>query len=403
MTLLVVTLALVRLLGALVFIDFALGPQKHLRYPVIATGWFIYAASPIFRILAALPDDLFSAAYGLTATIGVLVVSSGTLAYKHCYPLRNVLIAAGAILLATLALRITADDQALFYFYALAQFGILIGLFSSIFFDFRTFFAIGGRSYYWAAAVMAIGALHALAYPAFYSTYPDIPLPFAVTTVLSVMIIIFFIHLEHTISLREKEGLLAEVHHRVRNNLQLIESLLHLEGVYRNPAEYETLIEDVYRKIHSMSLIHELVYEEGSYGSFDLSLYARRLSDEISEVGERERERKITCHVSGEPLFVSMERMIPMGMVLQEALENAAIHGAAEQRELEIRVDIWESAKGTGRIRVADNGPGFPEGFDPRSTETLGYTLINQLVQQVQGSYEIRGNHGASIFVEFPL
>jgi len=401
MTLLAVTLALVRLLGALVFIDFALGPRKRLRYPVIAAGWCVYAASPLLRIASAAPGDIFSLGYGLTATVGVLVVTSGIVAYQSRYPLRLVLLASAAIAAAALLLWLFAEEQTLLYYFHLVQFLIMVGIFSRIFFNLRMFTAIGGRSYYWAVGIIGVGALHALAYPAFYSFYPDIPLPFALTTIISVMLIIFYVYLEHTISLKEKEGLLAEVHHRVRNNLQLIESLLHIQGAYRSPEEYETMLHDVYQKIHSIALIHEMVYEEGEYGSFNVSAYAHRLHEEV--LGAHQDAPHISCRISADPVFVAIERVIPMGMVLQETLTNAVTHGAKGRNELSITIEIWESARGTGCIRVADDGPGFPEGFDPYNAATLGYILIAQLVRQIGGRFLLEEGGGAQVFVEFPL
>jgi two-component sensor histidine kinase len=331
----------------------------------------------------------------------VLVIAAGALAYLDRYPLREVLWTGGGIALAAAALWFSPRPELLYYFFALLQFAILLGVFSRVFFNFRAFVAVGGRSYYWVAGVLGIGALHALAYTAFYSAYPEVPLPFALSLLLSVMVIIFFVHLEHTLSAKEKDSLLAEVHHRVRNNLQLIESLLHLEGEYRSPEEYETLLRDLYQKIRSISLIHELVYEEGHYGSFDLAVYLRRL---CAEVGNSYRENQAArIHVRAETLFVSLEQAIPLGIIVQESLENAVTHGGGEREELNVGLEIWESARGTGLVRVSDDGPGLPDGFDPARAESLGYILINQLVRQISGSLRLEEGPGARLLIEFPL
>jgi two-component sensor histidine kinase len=401
MTLVAVTLAAVRLVGALVFIDFAFGRETRRRYPVLAAGWLLYAVSPLLRIPSAAPDDLLGLLYGLTATLGILVVTFGALSYLRPYPLPLVSAAAAGIAAAAFLLWLSPWSGRLPVFFASAQFLVLIGVFSRVVFDFRSFYAVGGRSYYWAAAILILGGLHALAYLTVYPTYPEQPLPYAVTMILSVMLIVFYIHLEHTISLRERETLLAEVHHRVRNNLQLIESLLSLERAYRSPEEYEELVGDVYRKIHSLSLIHELVYEEGTYSCFDIAAYARRLGEEVT--GTERRGRSVQCRVEADSLFLSMERVIPLSMVLQEALENAALHAGEAPGPVEIRVEVGKSEGNRGLIRVADNGPGFPPGFDPAHGGRLGFTLINQLVRQIGGNLVIERCGGGCLRVEFPL
>jgi two-component sensor histidine kinase len=368
---------------------------------VLSVGWLLYGVSPLLRLFSSSHHDPFGLLYGLTATLGILIITLGALSYMHGYPRRTVLAAAPAIIAGALLLWVSPWESALNIYFPVLQLIILMTVFSRIVFNFRSFIAVGGRSYYWAAAVMAVGALHALAYLTVYPDYPDFPLPFAMTMVLTVMLIVFFIHLEHAMMLREKENLLAEVHHRVRNNLQLVESLLSIEGAYRSPGEYEKLVRDVYQKIHSISLIHELVYEEGSYESFDIAAYARRLCEEVT--GVRESGTTVTCSVTAVPLFLPMERIIPLGMVLQEALENAAVHASSGGRDVKITVEIEAGGRGRGSCCIMDSGPGFPAGFDPDSESSLGFTLINHLVRQFAGSLEIERRKGGCLRVEFPL
>jgi two-component sensor histidine kinase len=404
MTLLAVTLAAVRLVGALVFIDFAFRPHKRLRYPVLAAGWLLYGASPLLRLASAAPTDLFGLLYGLTATLGILIITLGAISYLHSYPVRPLLYSALFIVLGSLLIWISSRPGLLTLFFPLLQFITVIGVFSRIVTRFQAYSSIGGHSYYWAAAILAAGALHALAYLAVYENYPEIPLPYAVTMVISVMLIIFFIHLEHTLSLREKDNLLSEVHHRVRNNLQLIESLLGLEQEYRNPEEYQILLNDVYKKIHSLALIHELVYEEGSYVSFDFSRYALRLAEEVN--GTANYGWPVHCRVAAMPLYLKMEQVIPLAMVLQEALDNAAAHGCTEHSGgdgVEITVTVEQRGRNEGSLRVTDNGPGFPAGFDPGKGATLGFVLITQLVRQIDGTLTVDCDGGARLQVDFQL
>ncbi|MFZ5425585.1 MAG: PAS domain S-box protein [Thermodesulfobacteriota bacterium] len=201
-------------------------------------------------------------------------------------------------------------------------------------------------------------------------------------------------------SLKEKEVLLREIHHRVKNNLQIVSSLLSLqEGLTDNPEAREVLADSMGR-VTSMAMIHEHLYRSDDLTEIDMESYLRQLLPGI--VNSLRGHKDITLEIEAVPLPLSLEQAIPFGLVMNELAVNALKHGFAGRDEGTLRVSVHPGEVMVA-VEVADDGNGLPEGFDPARPETLGMQLVTTLTGQLGGMLEAESGKGAKFSVTFPL
>lgn len=203
------------------------------------------------------------------------------------------------------------------------------------------------------------------------------------------------------VSLHEKEVLLKEVHHRVKNNLQVISSLLRLEAARsKQPATRETL-RDMQGRIRSMALLHETIYRSANIARVDLAVYLTNLSTQLF--------RSLVTHpglirlkLNLASASVDIDQAIPCGLLLNELLTNALKHGFPDGRAGEVRVE-FQPVGGAGelRLRVSDSGIGLPPDFAEKRQGSLGLQLVSDLSRQLGGKLEARSESGAVFEVFF--
>jgi PAS domain S-box-containing protein len=202
-------------------------------------------------------------------------------------------------------------------------------------------------------------------------------------------------------SLNEKEVLLREVHHRVKNNMQVISSLLNLQSRrLHDPAVLE-MFKESQRRIRSMALIHERLYQSSDLSRIEFSHYLRNLATHLFHSYQVNTDR-IRLRLDTEEVFLNINTAIPCGLIVNELVSNALKHAFPEGRTGEVAVELHR-VRGDGYVvQVKDDGVGFPEGLDYRRTETLGMQIVNTLVDQVDGSIELARGKGTgfSIFLQ---
>ncbi len=209
---------------------------------------------------------------------------------------------------------------------------------------------------------------------------------------------------EVRISLREKEVLLKEVHHRVKNNFQLITSLLSLQA--RNVTDSESLeqFSDAQKRIRSMALIHEKLYQSEGFARVDLSVYVKSLIGELYGLllkGRREAEIGVDIG----DLSLGIDQAVPCGLLLNELLTNSMKYAFPPDWEGEpkISVSIHSTADNTVEMIVSDNGVGIADDIDLESPQTFGLSLVVILARQLSGEVRIEKNGGLRFVVTFPL
>jgi PAS domain S-box-containing protein len=203
-------------------------------------------------------------------------------------------------------------------------------------------------------------------------------------------------------SLREKEALLKEIHHRVKNNLQVTSSLLRLQaGAIGNEAAREMFAETETR-IRSMALVHEKLYQSTNLSRIDFADYLRSLGELLLRSSAIDPAH-VTLDVSDGDIFLSIETAVPCGLIANELLSNALKHAFPNGRTGRIQVQLETGSDGWVAIDIRDDGIGLPKTFDMERNDTLGLHLVRGLVQQLDGTLNVeRRNIGAAFRVAFP-
>jgi PAS domain S-box-containing protein len=202
-------------------------------------------------------------------------------------------------------------------------------------------------------------------------------------------------------SLREKEALLREIHHRVKNNLQVTSSLLRLQAGATDDARARLLFEEAVNRIRSMALVHEKLYQSTNLSRIDLADYVRSLGELLTRSSALEPSN-VTLDVFGPPTFLPIDTAVPFGLIINELLSNALKHAFPSGRG-RITVELRERPDDTLAVIVRDDGVGLPAGVDPERLETLGLKLVYALVHQIDGSIAIEDvQSGASFLIVIP-
>jgi PAS domain S-box-containing protein len=200
-------------------------------------------------------------------------------------------------------------------------------------------------------------------------------------------------------SLREKEVLLQEIHHRVKNNMQIISSILSLEiGHLDDPAVRQAL-QVSQSRIRSMSLIHEKLYQSEDLARINIAEYVGDLCRDLKTMGPNASPVDLTLDAA--ELHAGVDFAIPFGLIVNELVTNAIKHAQEDDQAPKVRVSLSQSSEGTVLV-VSDNGPGFPDDFDPAAGTTLGMELVSSLVSQLRGNIEFLSEGGAKLRVVVP-
>lgn len=200
-------------------------------------------------------------------------------------------------------------------------------------------------------------------------------------------------------SLQEKELLLQEIHHRVKNNLQIICSLINLQmGKIGEGNQAECGLRDTENRVRSMAFVHELLYQSDEFAAIDFSAYVRRLSDFLIQAYEAEDER-IRLEFSLDRVSIPIDKAIPCGLIMNELISNALKHAFPEGRSGTIQVRLSRQADGFVELTVQDDGIGFAAG----KRGGIGLTLVESLTAQLHGRLEIEDDGGRLTRVAFPI
>ena len=197
-------------------------------------------------------------------------------------------------------------------------------------------------------------------------------------------------------SLKEKEALLKEVHHRVKNNMQVITSLLRLEANRIDHPITRSVLKDMQNRILAMAALHEALYRSNNFAQVDLSSYLKELTGQLARslVASPGQVRFVLDLF---PVGLDLDQAVPCGLIVNELVSNAMKHGLSSGRPGEVRVGMEWAGGGLLRLRVADDGVGLPADFDARRRKSLGLQLVADLARQLGGNFHI-GPGPAAIF-----
>ncbi len=198
-------------------------------------------------------------------------------------------------------------------------------------------------------------------------------------------------------ALQEKTMMLKEVHHRVKNNLQVICSLLSMQIDSAPGARCAAALNDAYSRVQAMSLIHEQIYQSESLSDLDFGKYVEALSQRLFATYCVDPAR-IGIELSVERVRIDMQRAIPCGLILSELFSNALKYAFPDGRVGVIRVSLRRMAAGRMELAIEDNGRGLPADLDWQTTQSLGMQVVRTLSRQLRAELSVRSGPGGTSF-----
>jgi len=204
-------------------------------------------------------------------------------------------------------------------------------------------------------------------------------------------------------SLKEKEILMREIHHRVKNNMQVISSMLNMQSAQLQDPAARTAFKECQQRIKSMAMVHEKLYRSRDLSNVNFPDYLNNLAWNIFYDQQLEPDQ-VQLHLDIEPQNLNLNLAVPVGLILNELITNCFKHAFPQGRRGNLWIKFRKLPAGRFELRVKDDGVGFPRKLDLKKAETMGLVIINTLVEQIDGEIKlIRGrNKGSEFRLTFP-
>jgi len=200
-------------------------------------------------------------------------------------------------------------------------------------------------------------------------------------------------------ALREKETLLKEIHHRVKNNLQVVSGLLNVQNAFVKNEEASRIIRESETRVRAMALIHEKLYQVEDLASVDLNDYIQSLTGSLMKSHNMEK-LGITVNIKTGNTALNLDTIVPCGLILNELVSNIMKYAFPDGRKGIIDIDL-EKDGDEFILRIADNGVGIPEDLDLEKSRSLGLSLVGNLVEGLSGSMEVNRTQGTAFTIRF--
>lgn len=200
-------------------------------------------------------------------------------------------------------------------------------------------------------------------------------------------------------SLREKEILLKEIHHRVKNNLQVISSILNLQSSFVEDDQTQDILMESRNRVRTMAIIHENLYRTEDFSSIDFGEYLSNLVRNL--VASYRVNKKIDLKLNVKSVRLNIDQAIPCGLLVNEVVSNALKYAWKEDQEGKLTVKLIEGQGKEVNLEISDNGKGLPDEFEKINSDTLGLQLICTLVEQLDGELDVKGAPGTNYFIKF--
>ena len=199
-------------------------------------------------------------------------------------------------------------------------------------------------------------------------------------------------------SLEEKEALLGEVHHRVKNNLALVLGMVEMQGALTDNDFLKHHLSEVQHRIAAMSLIHEKLYKSTNFAKIDLQDYLKDLVKFLS--GFFNKGKDISIHFDIDKVYASTKKIVPIALIVNELITNCFKYAFKDKTSGDIFVGLKKTDQDL-TLSISDNGPGLPSELDLNALKSLGFKLINIFTRQLKGTYELKNNPGLSVTIKF--
>jgi two-component sensor histidine kinase len=201
-------------------------------------------------------------------------------------------------------------------------------------------------------------------------------------------------------TLEEKEVLLKEVHHRVKNNLQVISGLLELQNIAVSDESVKQALKEGQNRVQSVALIHKMMYQSESVSKVNMEKYFEELL-QVLNISYAISGKKITTKINATNIDLDVTLAVPLSLIVNEAVCNAYKHAFVNMDEGEILVSIKRDVDKTYRLTVKDNGIGLPKDFNITNLKSIGFDLIKGLTRQLKGHLEVNTNNDTEITISF--
>jgi len=203
-------------------------------------------------------------------------------------------------------------------------------------------------------------------------------------------------------SLKEKEVLLREIHHRVKNNMQIVSSLLRLQSAKVEDKKTQEILKGCQNRIRTMALIHEKLYQSKDLAKINFAQYIDGLAVHVFQSYGVD-SNLVAVKTDLEEVLLDLNRAIPCGLIINELLSNSIKHAFPEGKKGEICINLHSDKKGMITLVVSDNGIGLPDDIDFRKAQSLGLQMVNDLTRQIGGTIKLDRKAGTAFTIKFPV
>lgn len=193
--------------------------------------------------------------------------------------------------------------------------------------------------------------------------------------------------------------LLKEIHHRVKNNLMVISSLLSLQSRYIKDEVSKSIFKESQNRARSMALIHELLYRSSDLKRINFGDYIKTLTNELFRMYVTDPDR-IKLNINVEDVMLDINTAIPLGLIVNELVSNSMKHAFPNDSKGKIDIEFM-LVEGIYSMIVSDNGVGFPKDYDLELSDSLGLRIVNSLTEQIDGQIELERTKGTKYIIKF--
>jgi two-component system, sensor histidine kinase PdtaS len=199
---------------------------------------------------------------------------------------------------------------------------------------------------------------------------------------------------------KEKEALLKEIHHRVKNNLQIVSSLLNIQSEYITDSKIIDFVHENQGRVKAMALIHQMLYQSDKFTRIDFNDYLTQLTKTLSNIYQSPR-CKVDTHIVAEKVAFDIDTSIPLGLIITELMSNAYKHAFNDSKTGTIEIGLQSVAPKGYELTVSDNGKGLPDNINLENNNSMGLKLIRILTEQLDGQLKAQNNNGALFTISF--
>ena len=382
--------------------------ELKMKYLVLSIGWLIYMIGPIFEILNPQPDKvMLHPFFAFSAATGTLILMISILLYNKAIKPKIII----GILMSTFIVLCCVNliyPEIIGSIATLVQGFFLVGMLVILFLKRKQFKSKrSNHSYFWLCLTLILGLTHAFGSNLIWSTAP-LSVRFVFTAMINLSLLIFFIYLDweeiqkqNIASIREKEILLQEVHHRVKNNLMIISSILSIQAGSVEDKDKLDLIHGIENRINTMALVHEQLYRSRNINEIVLSDYITDLTDAIHRSFIL-NGKPVKVIRELQPVQVDINVLIPIGMLINEIVSNSYKHAFKNNENPELRIRTSFNHDGNCQISIKDNGCGIEEGDLSTMSGSTGFIIIDALIQQLNAELKIFHESGTEFLIKIP-